>query len=247
MKFHTLKLCPFTDLKPLLNGLSHDDFGKVMLLLFTLWENGTEQSSLDIDSDHILKIFGKSGDAEDFVSKISAIDSNILSISLDLESLSSKISSYLLLKLLKNEQLEQAKLAQLQQLSSRSHHHSKSLIDAINGEDNELSVKYVDLSVDKLDDYNGWLPTKRYETEGQVFKVRDKHLDLLRKAFPGVDIDMEIIDIYEWLRDNPLQRKPLAMMNGFIQRWISNALTKRVNEININKDEFNFDDLPVDF
>ncbi|MGI2918382.1 hypothetical protein [Vibrio parahaemolyticus] len=247
MKFHTLKLCPSTDLKPLNGKLSHDEFGKAMMLLFTLWENGDEQSSLDIDSEHILAIFGKSGDAEDFVSKVSSIDSDILTVSLDLETLSNKVSSYLLAKLLKNEQLEQAKLANLRMAHTRSSQRSKSLFDAINNEDNELAVKYVDPNVEVLGEYNGWLPTKRYETDGQVFRVRNKHLELLRQAFPGVDVDMEILDIYEWLRDNPLQRKPLAMMNSFIQRWLSNSLTSSVNALNEKDKEFNFDDLPVDF
>ncbi|WP_219583311.1 hypothetical protein, partial [Vibrio parahaemolyticus] len=143
--------------------------------------------------------------------------------------------------------LEQAKLANLRMLNSRSSQQSKSLFDAINNEDNELAVKYVDPTLEVLGEYNGWLPTKRYETEGQVFRVRDKHLALLRQAFPGVDVDMEILDIYEWLRDNPLQRKPLAMMNSFIQRWLSNSLTSSVNALNEKDKEFNFDDLPVDF
>lgn len=247
MKFHTLKLCPSTDLKALIGKLSHDEFGKAMMLLFTLWEHGDEQSNLDIDSEHVLAIFGKAGDAEDFVSKVSSIDSDILTVSLDLESLSNKVSSYFLAKLLKNEQLEQAKLANLRMLNFRSSQQSKSLFDAINNEDNELAVKYVDPTLEVLGEYNGWLPTKRYETEGQVFRVRDKHLALLRQAFPGVDVDMEILDIYEWLRDNPLQRKPLAMMNSFIQRWLSNSLTSSVNALNEKDKEFNFDDLPVDF
>ncbi|MFS1427905.1 hypothetical protein LMH73_012295 [Vibrio splendidus] len=248
MKYHTLKLCPTNDLGTLITSLPCEEFGKLMKLIFCIWEESESQHVIATVHPSVVAIFGGSGDAEDFVNKIAADKPDILTVSMDIESMSfdMNISSVLLQDKVKDLRLEQAKLANIKKFNDRSASESKTLLDALNKKDNELAIKYLGIESRSLDVYQGFLPTSRYELEGQAYIVRSAHLAHMRESFDGLDIEKELLDIFYWLRDNPLQRKPYVQMNTFIHNWMCRSFTKGSNTQDKLTNKFEFDDIPVD-
>lgn len=88
-----------------------------------------------------------------------------------------------------------------------------------------LKPEQRDLSV-----FHGWLPTNRFDTQGQVYYVRENFKAMLIESYPDQDVDQEILKIHAWLCNNPFRRKALAYMNRFILNWLENQADQMLQE-----------------
>ena len=102
--------------------------------------------------------------------------------------------------------------------------------------------------------YNGFLPTNKFEEHGLIFNVRSFFLTLLREEFPNINVDSQLINIYNWLKENKTKRKTVAQMNRFIRNWMeradnfNNPISKKRNaeeakEMDVEFDKFMKEDL----
>lgn len=120
--------------------------------------------------------------------------------------------------MLRNQDREQAVslVARINQAKSSSDPH----VAYLKPEDRDLSC------------YKGWLPTDRFESQGQVYYVRDTFLSMLRESYPDENVDNEIVRIHAWLVKKPFGRKRLAMMNRFVINWLENQAEFRDRDAN---------------
>jgi len=65
------------------------------------------------------------------------------------------------------------------------------------------------------------MPTNRYNTEGELFRVTEDMVASWSEAFPGVDVRMELSHARVWLQDNPTKRKTANGMRRFLGSWMS--------------------------
>lgn len=81
-----------------------------------------------------------------------------------------------------------------------------------------------------LNGYVGWLPTDRFDTQGQVYYVRDSFLSMLKESYPDEDVEFQVQKIFTWLVKKQYGRKRLSMMNRFIINWLENQAEFRERE-----------------
>ena len=65
------------------------------------------------------------------------------------------------------------------------------------------------------------IPTNRYGSVGEVFRVSQKLLDELQEAYPAVDVRAELKRIKSWSLANGSKRKTLRGMPRFLNLWMS--------------------------
>lgn len=65
------------------------------------------------------------------------------------------------------------------------------------------------------------MPTNRYNTRGEVFRVTTDMANEWGEAFPLVNIGVELRRARVWLQDNPDKRKTLRGMRRFLGSWMS--------------------------
>lgn len=70
------------------------------------------------------------------------------------------------------------------------------------------------------------MPTNRYNTEGELFRVTEDMVTSWSEAFPGVDVRSELSHARVWLQDNPTKRKTLGGMRRFLGSWMSREQDK---------------------
>lgn len=62
-----------------------------------------------------------------------------------------------------------------------------------------------------------------------LFKVTALEATELQKAYPGVNVELELKRMQIWLNANP-QKRPVRYMKRFIQRWLSRHSSQRRSE-----------------
>lgn len=95
----------------------------------------------------------------------------------------------------------------------------------------QTSIGYLAFDDRKLGTYLGWLPTKRFNGNGQVYYLTEEFVKDLKSEFKDVDVDKNILDIYIWLMRNPTKRKTYAQMPNFINYWLSNSKKTTSGEV----------------
>jgi hypothetical protein len=68
-----------------------------------------------------------------------------------------------------------------------------------------------------------FLPTNRFETEGETYPVSLDQIKAWEQIYPSVDIDTEIRKMIGWLDGNPKKRKTMAGVKRFANSWLSKA------------------------
>lgn len=86
--------------------------------------------------------------------------------------------------------------------------------------------------------YDGWMPTNRFDSIGQIYKVRKNLIDKLHSMTSEINIYDELINIYEWLKRNPEGRKAVSEMELFITKWIRRSINKRNDISEISELDF---------
>lgn len=79
--------------------------------------------------------------------------------------------------------------------------------------------------------YQGWLPTARFNSSGQVYYVTEDLIKDLESEFPGTDINSSILAIHSWLSKNTTKRKTFAKIPEFIRFWIKNTKGQAANAV----------------
>lgn len=65
------------------------------------------------------------------------------------------------------------------------------------------------------------IPTNRFNTTGETFRITEDMLPDWEAAYPAVDVRQEILKAKTWLQDNPTKRKTVGGMRRFLGSWLS--------------------------
>ena len=68
-----------------------------------------------------------------------------------------------------------------------------------------------------------FLPTNRFETQGETYPVSKDQIDNWAKLYPNVEVDSEIRKMIGWLDGNPSKRKTMQGMKRFANNWLAKA------------------------
>jgi hypothetical protein len=109
-------------------------------------------------------------------------------------------------------------------LKNKDREKSLSLVSRINQKisTKEPHVAYLKPEQRDTTSYFGWLPTDRFNSQGQVYYIRESFLSMLKESYPDEDVESQILRMHAWLVKKPYGRKRLAMMNRFIINWLEN-------------------------
>lgn len=75
--------------------------------------------------------------------------------------------------------------------------------------------------------YQGYIPTLRFEDNGEVYIVSDDYIERLKRAYPDVDILEQLEQLYHWNCVNLDKRKKLNYMENHINNWMENAQNRQ--------------------
>jgi hypothetical protein len=70
------------------------------------------------------------------------------------------------------------------------------------------------------------VPTNKFETEGENFRVTGGMVEQWRITYPGVDVLAEILVAKTWCCDNKTKRKTIGGMQRFLGSWLKRAQDK---------------------
>lgn len=93
------------------------------------------------------------------------------------------------------------------------------LTERVCGAPMEIGTAYLPPEERALGRYQGWFPTSRFDSAGQVFYVRPTFVEQLSESYPGITIEVELEKMFRWKADNPTKRKTIGYMNRFIWGW----------------------------
>jgi len=68
-----------------------------------------------------------------------------------------------------------------------------------------------------------FMPTNRFETQGETYPVTKEQIDNWSKLYPNVEVDSEIRKMIGWLDGNPSKRKTMQGMKRFANNWLAKA------------------------
>lgn len=104
--------------------------------------------------------------------------------------------------------------------------HDKKLMTLVKNQNIDISsprIAYLGIEDRNLESYKGWLPTTRFDANGEVLRITEDLLKELHIEFPAIDINSKIMEIHCWLSKNSSKRKTLAQLPKFISMWIKNS------------------------
>lgn len=193
-------------------------------LLDVLW-NSKKQYKVEDDRESISALIGCDKDILDIVvNKLTSTDFPLLKSEMDLTDLDFYISS-VELKKQKNSFLDQKSIEREIIVPLRKENGSRlpTLVDKIREAESgtqTATTKYLKKSEREPDEYCGWLPTRNFDSNGQVFVLSKELLDNISKEFPEKDIEFHIDSIFKWMMKNSTKRTTIANMNNFIFGWL---------------------------
>lgn len=122
---------------------------------------------------------------------------------------------------IENTELEKSKITAPRETKKKT---KKTLVSKIRIIENaNPNIKYLKADERDLALYQGWLPTKNFNANGQSYVVNQELLDELKTSNPEIDLDEQLIKIFNWLSDNEDKRRSIAQMNEFIINWVARA------------------------
>jgi hypothetical protein len=129
---------------------------------------------------------------------------------------------------LENKELEKSKILAPRETKKKT---NKTLVNKIRIIENASpNIKYLKADERDLAIYQGWLPTKNFDTNGQSYVVNQELIDDLKTCNPEINIGEQLIKIFNWLSDNEDKRRSVAQMNEFIINWVARASGGPENE-----------------
>lgn len=202
--------------------------GLLLEILSLVWAS-EKQYTMPIPSELHANLGVEKDDIESLLSAVS--NQGILDKQLCLEAGDLVLHSQLLEKSHKSQHMQNLKEQQITKKMQKSQQESNSLFDSLNEKrkGHEFSMGYLAPEERNLIDFTGWMPTSRFDANGQIYYVRSFFREDLIKEFPIIDVDMELNKIFRYLADNPERRKNLAYMNRFLRIWMGNASNPSYN------------------
>lgn len=94
-----------------------------------------------------------------------------------------------------------------------------------------ITIGYLKVEDRSTHFYQGWLPTARFNSSGQVYYVTQDLIKCLEAEFPGTDINSSILAIHSWLSKNTTKRKTYAKIPEFIRFWLKNTKGQAANAV----------------
>lgn len=87
----------------------------------------------------------------------------------------------------------------------------------------ELSYGYLEPSERSVSSFSGWFPTSNFDSDGQVYFLRNDVISIISDLYPGTDKNAEFTKIFGWLMQNPNRRQTVARMNSYVLKWFERA------------------------
>ncbi len=84
-------------------------------------------------------------------------------------------------------------------------------------------VAYLPPDKRELGAYDDWLPTNKFNSEGEVYIIRAQLIAQMGDTYPAVDVLSEIKKMYSWCVTNATKRKTHTGIGRFINSWMSGA------------------------
>jgi hypothetical protein len=86
--------------------------------------------------------------------------------------------------------------------------------------------------------YKGWMPTNRFDLNGQVFYINKSLLTEMEDTYPNEDLNAQLQQIFYWLTKNPMRRKTIAAMKFFIFSWLERSTSHAQLEHEFSTNDF---------
>lgn len=96
-------------------------------------------------------------------------------------------------------------------------------------------IGYLQEKERKLASYNGWLPTNKFGTSGEIYIVTESYIKSISQGFDNINIKDELEQMFNWLSNNRTKRKWASKMEDFIYNWLKSSEQKS----SIKEEEFN--------
>lgn len=80
--------------------------------------------------------------------------------------------------------------------------------------------------LDLIDPVVQTIPTNKFNTEGELFRVRQSKVDEYQATYAGVDVVQKLREMRQWCMDTPVKRKTLGGMPRFINTWLQREQNK---------------------
>ena len=234
MKFEKLSIEMGDRLFIASRNLNHESYGKLLAVLFLLWDEGSKQSLLPISSELFSRIFKSESEIQAFCDTIANQDSKLLSSALDFDAqvISFSVQSTYLREKFEKEKVEHFEQEQILKMRRETLKKSSSMSEMMS-EKKEYHRLYVDLDRRQLHNFEGFFPLANFNVDGSAFNIRSEHKSILINDFAKYDInvDEQLLNMFCFLRDNPIKRKLFGHMNRFILNWLSNVVSADKNQV----------------
>lgn len=212
-------------------------------ILDTCW-SGANQYMIEIDEDYWSKALDV--DKSIIAEFVSAVTAKIDEFQLAEESFNLETSSFELIIFDLKEQIENynawaIKEDELTRKKNALERKSVTLLDIASDRKGALegAIHYLDASQRNFDHYLGWFPTIGFNETGQVYRIREFVIKQLKEMYPSVDINEELVKMFNWFSNPKNRRRTVAQMNYFIHNWLENASSGWKDN---KKSDFNLDD-----
>lgn len=81
------------------------------------------------------------------------------------------------------------------------------------------------------------LPTNKFNSNKETFKVAESYYNDMKECYPNCDIDIELKKMKAWLLSNEINRKTIKGMKKFINNWLNKSQNN--NKVNNAKSNAN--------
>ncbi|WP_425263754.1 hypothetical protein [Vibrio owensii] len=204
--------------------------GLLLEILSYIWST-EKQFTCPIPEDFAGKLGTTDLELEDLFSLLS--NEGLLDKQLCLELGDLVLHSQALEKSYKSQHMQLLRDKQVTDRMLKSQKDSNSLFESLNDsrKGHEYAMGYLAPEERDISIFTGWMPTNRFDVNGQIYYVRTFFKEMLVNEFPVVDIQAELEKIFRYLCDHPERRKNMAYMNSFIRIWMSNAANPRTSTV----------------
>ena len=201
-------------------GLSTSEYGIFIKLVNAAWLSST-QYELPGDHDEIAALIDESPEGiAATIDKLTAGKKPLFSSVINIEDLSSSVTCQFLVEQIKKHKkwlAEQASIIRKKEAIAK-----KGSLKYRIAAEKDADLKYGNLMPEHRDlsVFKNWLPTNRFDSQGQVFYINKDIRNEIKKSHPFIDMDEHLADMFKWLVNNPIRRKTVATMSFFIFSWL---------------------------
>lgn len=209
------------------SSLSLTEISIFSLLLDHCWMSQTQYSVERDDATIAIEIGVDVDELTMFLDKMTSVDSNPIveevfnlddgSIDISIVELKSQVEEY------KYWLEKEQKLTVLRNEVKQTKH---SLLDLVKQGDSAFDgvIHYLEPHQRVLSSYVGWLPTKNFETQGQIYKIRKSLVTDLSALYPSLNVEEEILAMYKWFTNSKNKKRSISQLNTFIHNWLERAV-----------------------